>query len=136
MIDDLLISIGFTKVSPPDSSIIKKVKTIFDFIIPSDYQKYLTDFSQFEDNIGKEYVALWKGEQLIQSNIEYEIQVHLPKIFGIGSNGGGELIGINMESKEIILCPFLGFSEENFIKIGDSFTDFLVRLKNEKEWFN
>ena len=73
-----------------------------------------------------------------KNNNEYEITENLENIFGIGGNGGGEFIAIqnlNNKNVKIILCPFIDMKENNFIEIGNSFSDFLIRLNNGEEWF-
>jgi hypothetical protein len=53
---------------------------------------------------------------------------------------GGELIAleyIDINNYRIILTPFILFYEkENHRIIGDSFTDFLMRLDNNEKWFS
>ena len=97
------------------------------------------NFCGNENFIGSEYVALWDAEtELLENNNEYEITETLDNIFGIGGNGGGEFIAIqnlNNKNVKIILCPFIDMKENNFIEIGNSFSDFLIRLNNGEEWF-
>lgn len=104
---------------------------------PIDYRFFLENYNGADLTIGKEYFQLWSIEDVFACNNDYQIQKYLPACFAIGTNLGGEFIGIDFRSNsKIILCPFGDLDYENFIQIGESFTDFFVCLENGKEWFN
>ncbi len=53
-------------------------------------------------------------------------------------NLGGECIALQLTlegSFRVILIPFASLNETDQIVIGDSFTDFFVRLMNGDNWF-
>ena len=138
-IDEILSKNGWIKRNQKmiiDFEIIEKK---IDFILPDDYKNFAEEFYGNENSIGNEYVQLWDWEtELRESNEGYEIFDNLYNIIAIGGNGGGEFIGIqNCENNKlrIILCPFIDMSEENFIEIGHSFSDFLIRLEKGTDWF-
>ncbi|UOE50578.1 SMI1/KNR4 family protein [Mucilaginibacter sp. SMC90] len=108
------------------------------FQLPEDYKFYLENYEPFEGPIGSEYVQFWKADELLEINKGYDITEYLPDVFGIGSNGGGEFIGIEFLSDgthRIILSDLISMETEYFIEIGTSFFDMLVRLDNGREWF-
>jgi hypothetical protein len=116
----------------------KQIEDEIGFELPVDYKKYLENYQGIEESIGEEYVLLWGLEKLSETNIDYGINEFLPNTLGIGSNGGGELIALEYkdDSYRIILTPFMDMDEDNHIEIGDSFSDFLIRLDEGREWFN
>lgn len=70
------------------------------------------------------YFQLWKIDELIQANQEYEIKQYLPNYFGIGGNGSGELIAINLENQKIVAIPFIIMEEKDAWLIAESFENF------------
>jgi hypothetical protein len=121
----------------PDIS-ISEIENAIGFLLPADYIDFLLKFKQFEGPLGPEYCQLWNIENLISTNNDYEILNYMEKTIGIGTNLGGELIAIEkVENNQyrLILTPFNTLSKDDNLTIGDSFTDFLMRLDNGKEWF-
>jgi hypothetical protein len=110
------------------------------FKLPEDYVFFLTNYSGYETFLGDMYFVLWDEAELLSLNEGYEVQYYLPDMLAIGSNGGGEMIGLqNIENSifKIILLPLGSMKEtEQQITIGDSFTDFLRRMNNGENWFN
>jgi len=70
------------------------------------------------------YFQLWKIDELIQANQEYEIKQYLPNYFGIGGNGSGELIAINLENRKIFAVSFIVMEEKDALLIAEGFEDF------------
>ena len=108
------------------------------FQLPEDYKYYLENYGPFGEFIGENFVRLWPGEELAEANDGYEFPEYKPGILGIGTNGGGEFIGIQFRkdgTHRIILSDFLNEEEKYFIEIGTSFLDMLIRLDNGRNWF-
>lgn len=108
------------------------------FELPADYKDFLSRYVGHETPIGEEYIKLWDKENVLSSNRGYAIFENLPDTIGIGDNGAGELIGIEKLSDgalRIILTPFTDLDKQYHIKIGESFTDFLIKLDKGKKWF-
>lgn len=99
--------------------------------LPSDFLSIYTDCNGGEGFIGDEYLILWKGEELISFNEEYEVAKYAPDIFLFGSNGGGEGFGFDIRNKpyKIVQIPFIGMDMETAIKIADNFTQLLEKMK-------
>ena len=122
-----------------------KLKTTFDqveklvnFKLPNDYKTFATNYLEFEDFIGEQNVRLWNFDEIIEINTDYKIITNLPQTLGIGGNGSGEYIAIEHlgdNNLRIVLSPLI-IEREAHIEIGTSFTDFLQRLENRKEWFD
>ena len=114
-----------------------EVENIIDFKLPNDYKTFAFNYLEFEDFIGVQNVKLWDFNEIIEINSDYQIFEYLPKTLGIGGNGSGEFIAIEQlddDRLRIVLSPFI-IEKSAHIEIGTSFTDFLERLENGKEWF-
>lgn len=117
---------------------LKEIEEMIGFNLPYDYNMFIQKYFGYEEFIGKEYVRLWDADELMEQNLGYDIIANLPMTIGIGGNGASECIAIEMKSKNnyrIVLTPFIDLDKQNHIEIGSSFTDFLERLDNGKEWF-
>jgi len=114
-----------------------EVEKIIGFQLPDDYKAFAQNYLEFVDFIGVENVRLWDFDEIIEINTDYQIFKYLTKTVAIGGNGGGEFIAIerlDTDKLRIVLSPFI-IEREAHIEIGTSFTDFLERLQNGKEWF-
>ena len=126
-----------TRTEEPKTT-LKEIEDMVGFTLPSDYSMFIQKYFGYEEFIGKEYVRLWDVDELMEQNLGYDIVDTLPMTIGIGGNGAGECIALEMTSTNnyrIVLTPFIDLDKQNHIDIGSSFTDFLVRLHNGQEWF-
>ena len=126
------------KQTPITQAQVDSIEKLIGFKLPDDYLFFLKNYNGDADFIGNEFVILWDADKLLQSNIKSEILEYLPSTLAIGGNGGGEFIGIEkteLDKINIVLSPFIGLEKINHIIIGDSFTDFLIRLDEKREWF-
>lgn len=94
--------------------------------LPKSYIDFLRKYNGANGDLPIQplYFQLWKIDKLIQANQEYEIKQYLPNYFGIGGNGGGELIAINLENQKIFAIPFIVMEEKDAWLIAESFEDF------------
>ena len=139
-IEEILIEKGWSKREKKASIDFENIEKSIGFKLPTDYKNYVENFYGNENFIGNEYVRLWDVEnELLENNEGYRITEILKNTFGIGGNGSGEFIAIEYiknDNYRIVLSPFIDLSKETFIEIGNSFSDFLNRLKNGKDWFD
>jgi hypothetical protein len=135
----LLSKYNFLKRRVPLTLTFDEIEKLIGFKLPEDYLYFIEHYRGFENFIGNEFVRLWDAEKLIVLNIEHGVFGDLHLTFAIGGNGAGEFIAIeknNLDNIKIIFSPFLDLDAKNNIVIGDSFTDFLERLDNGKNWFD
>lgn len=60
------------------------------FPLPDDYKEFMSWSNGGEGNIGSQYLSLWKIEDVIQLNNDYQVQKYLSgKSLAIGTDGGG-----------------------------------------------
>ena len=117
---------------------IAAVESFFNLKLPKDYVFYAENYLGIDQFIGVEFINLWSIEEIIEANKRYKIVEELPRTIGIGSNGSGEYIGIEIDENENvkIILTALDLDSEYNIEIGDSFTDFLIRLDKGIDWFS
>lgn len=116
---------------------ITGIENFMGFHLPEDYIYFLNNFSGYETHIGHEYVKLWGIDEIIEENSVYRIN-SIPNTLGIGNNGASEFIGIEILDENIyrvVISPYIDLDPEYHIGIGTSFTDFLERLNDNKQWF-
>ncbi|WP_281635799.1 SMI1/KNR4 family protein [Flavobacterium marginilacus] len=116
----------------------KEIENQIGFELPNDYKEFLLNYSFYETQIGEESFKLWDFSKLLEYNMGYEIIANLKMTIGIGDNGGGEFIGLEklVDGKiRIMLTPYIDLDKEHHIEIGNSFTDFLMRMDNGEKWF-
>ncbi|SFC92876.1 SMI1/KNR4 family protein [Flavobacterium phragmitis] len=129
----------FPKRDENSSVEIEDIQMHLKFDLPEDYVFYVENYLGIDQFIGAEFIKLWSLEEIIDANLEYHIFEKLPQTLAIGTNGSGEFIGIEFEDNngiKIILSPFMDLNTQYHVEIGNSFTDFLVRLDNGIEWFS
>ena len=64
-------------------------------VLPNDYIEFMKRHNGGQGDIGETWLILYRLEELQEINDDYEIEVFLPGHIIIGSNGGGELYGID-----------------------------------------
>jgi hypothetical protein len=137
-IESILSKYEIPKRTEPSKVTINGVEDKIGFNLPEDYKYFLNNYQGFGNSIGEEYVNLWGLEDLVEQNEGYFIIEELPGTIGIGSNGAGELIALEIRKEanlKVVLTPFIDLNEEYHINIGNSFTDFLQHLDKGKVWF-
>lgn len=125
------------RIKEPKTSIVE-IEKVLGFMLPSDYKYFIQTYSGYDKFIEKQFIQLWDAGEIIKQNQNYNITNTLPQTVGIGSNGAGEFIAIEKIDKvnyRIVLSPFIELEKQYHIEIGNSFTDFLVKLDNGHEWF-
>lgn len=136
--EQILLDHGAHKRIEMPKIVTAEIEKAVGFILPDDYKTHLQTFQSFEGFIGKEYVYLAAIEELIELNTGYRIFETLPNTLNIGGNRGGSYIAIektSTDSFKIVLGEYIGMNKEDHIDIGDSFSEFLIRLDDGREWF-
>jgi hypothetical protein len=137
-LDDILTKHNWPEMTTPGKVDTADIETKIGFELPNDYKYFISNYTGHETQMGQEFFKLWGKENLMLLNKEYKILEHLPATFGIGDNGGGELIAIEkleIGDFRIILTPFIDLDRQFHIVIGESFTDFLLRIDKGEKWF-
>lgn len=136
------LEIILTKYNFPERTIrpttkIEEIESRIGFPLPDDYKFYLDNYGAYEKFIGPELVNLWNIDELLSRNEDTGIFDNLPLTLGIGNNPSSEFIAIEFtDNYRIVLSPFIDLNKQYHVDIGNSFTDFLVRLDNGKDWLD
>ena len=95
-------------------------------VFPEDYLEFLKWSNGGEGYIRKNYVSLWKVEDLEVLNREYQIQTYLSKGYlGIGTDGGGICYGFCLEKQfAIFKCPLGDLDINEITIVANSIKDF------------
>jgi len=136
--EKILIDHNCLKRTEPPKTKIEEIEEAVGFKLPNDYKTYLQTFQPFDDFIGEECFYLTDIDELIEMNKISPIFNRLPDTLGIGGNGSSELIAIEkigLDSFRVVLTPFIDLDKQYHIEIGNSFSDFLIRLENGRQWF-
>lgn len=134
----LLTKYNFPKRTIQPNTKFEDIQNQIGFPLPADYKYYLENYGEYEAIVGPEFVNLWDFDELLSRNKDTGIFGNLPLTLGIGNNPSSEFIAIEFVKNNdyrIILSPFIDLDKQYHIDIGNSFTDFFVRLDNGKEWF-
>jgi hypothetical protein len=118
-------------------SAIDEVTASLKHSLPTDYLQFLGKHNGGEGFVGEHYLILWKAEELIPLNRNYQVGEYAPGIFLFGSNGGGEGFGFDMHSSgsPVVVIPFIGMKRSSAITVASTFADLFSKLENNTELF-
>ena len=109
---------------PYAGEIIEKINEV---ILPKDYVAFMKNHNGGEGDIGETWLILYPMEELQEINDDYEIEEFLPGHIIIGSNGSGELYGIDNKGNYFNV-PFL-IDEDDLTLLGSDI-EFLAERIN------
>jgi hypothetical protein len=116
--------------NPPatDESLSALVRATSAKPLPKEYIEFLRRVNGGEGFLGDNYARLWRAEELLEFNREYQAAELAPELFLIGSNGGGEAYAFDQSSATsvVFLVPFIGMEYQYIQKIADSFSSFVT----------
>jgi len=138
LLDNILKKYNFPKRTLQAKTSFHQIEQEIGFSLPSGYKYYLDNYMGYEEFIGPELVNLWDIDDLLLFNRSYGIFDNLPLTLGIGNNPSSEFIAIEFIDSHyrIVLSPLIDLDKQYHIVIGNSFTDFFIRLENGKKWFD
>jgi hypothetical protein len=94
--------------------------------LPESYLQLLAVTNGGEGDLGVEpgWISFWSAEEVLDLNQSYELAQHVPGLFGIGSNGGGELIALDSREElpfPVVAIPFSPLDAEDAMVIAPNF---------------
>jgi hypothetical protein len=128
-IEDIIkkISNQWNIISIAELQQISTIEKELGIVFPEDYKTFLKWSNGGEGYIGENYISLWKVENLIILNKEYQIQKYLSNSFlAIGTDGGGISYGFNVSNYTVFKCPFGDLDINEISIVAKSFKDFLI----------
>lgn len=104
-----------------------------DFVPPSDYIEFMKIHNGAEGSIGENsYLQLWRIEELIEANRDYEVETYAPGFFIFASSGGGRAYAFSKSDSSVMYFEFIGMLiSDDPVFCGKDFTSFLTYLFNE-----
>ena len=113
----------FVFSKPYEGTTIDKVNNV---VLPLQYIDFMKQHNGGEGDIGETWLILFPIDELQEINEEYCIEEFLPNHIIIGSNGSGELYGIDADG-EYFNVPAL-IEEEYVVLLGDDIHDLPYRI--------
>ncbi len=112
------------------SGSMETVEDHFGCVFPEDYKTFLQLNNGGEGFVGEQYLILWRVEEIIGLNREYEVAEYAPGLILFGSNGGGEAFAFDIRDKQIkiVVVPFIGMCIENVLFVAFDFNDFITQI--------
>lgn len=97
---------------------------------PEEYQKYMADHGALSGELSIEpgWFELWPADQVAEHNQRYQTEERLPGFWGIGSNGGGEMIAFDAHGR-VFMIPFVPLEAKAAIRIADSWQEFQGKMQ-------
>ncbi|WP_260427998.1 SMI1/KNR4 family protein [Burkholderia stagnalis] len=99
-----------------------------DISLPDDYLAFLRKNDGGEGFLGRDYLILWKAEDIVTFNREYEVDEYAPGLLIFGSNGGGEAYAFDtrVTPMQVVQVPFIGMDLADAIPVAESFSSLLL----------
>jgi hypothetical protein len=106
--------------------------------LPGEYLTLLRYSNGGEGELGVKpgWFQLWPAEEVVALNESYEVEQNVPGFFGIGSNGGGELLAFDTRGGKpwkVVMIPFIPMTAEEAIVIVKDFGVFIQAMGHEYE---
>jgi hypothetical protein len=95
--------------------------------LPEEFIEFLRQGNGGEGFLNGRYAILWRAEELLDFNRDYQTAELAPDLFLIGTNGGGEAYAFDQSfaSSAVFLVPLIGMDYKYAEKIADSFLVFM-----------
>ncbi len=123
---------GELELGPPATDeLLQRVLSSLPLAPPDDYVAFMRGANGAEGPVGAEgYLQLWRLEELIELNREYQVEQFASGLLLFGSDGGGEAYGfLNRDgSVQIVGVPFVPLDIAQARFLGDSFEAFLISV--------
>jgi len=118
---------------PASVAALEAVEAAIGRPLPKDYKDFLLSNDGGEGFISVNYLILWKAEELVGFNREYEVEKYASGFFLFGSDGGGEGYAFDMRGGEpaVVAVPFVGMSLRYASPCAPDFQNFLRTLAEQ-----
>jgi hypothetical protein len=120
----------FTRNGQVSLTDIQMIEQAVNCPLPEEYRAVMRASNGGEGFMGKQYLVLWKAEDILRRNKECEVEEYAPGLLLFGSNGAGEGFAFDLRDKKmpIVVVPFIGMSLKDTITLSQTFFGFLERL--------
>lgn len=108
------------------------IKEINGVQLPKDYLDFMSEHNGGEGAVGENlYMRLYKLEELIDYNNDYEISKYLPNFFIFGTDGGGMLLGYDSKKELYYAVDSCSMDEDDMFYEADSLESFINTMDRE-----
>ena len=120
----------FTRTLGTTEQVLETAEKTLHIKLPDDYRRFVMQSNGGEGFVGKHYLILWKVEELVRFNHDYQVDDYAPGFLMFGSSGGGDGFAFDTKAKpyRVMQVPFIGMSREDAFFVADSFTRLLERM--------
>jgi cell wall assembly regulator SMI1 len=115
---------------PASKESLDSVEREIGWRLPEDYCRFMTRWNGGEGFLGKQYLILWRAEEIAPFNRDYQVNEYAPGILLFASSGGGEAFGFDMRSDQapVVQVPFVGLDLRYAKEVARNFTDLLLKM--------
>lgn len=105
--------------------------------LPSDYLEFLARCNGGGGFLSVQpcYLRLWRAEDLVRNNRDYQIPDYVPRFFGFGDTGGGEFFAFDTRTPQswpVVSIPFIPMDAAEAWTVASSFTELLEHVAASK----
>lgn len=113
----------FTFNNPFEGEAVKEINGVK---LPGDYLEFMKQHNGGEGDTGNVWVIFFRMEELTEINEDYSVEEYLPDSCIIGSNGGGELLGVDTKGNYFTVPAII--DEGDKVILGNYLQEFIVNL--------
>lgn len=130
MSDERVLLGRFNGNEPASPDTLKCLKDKRGRSLPKDYCAFMARYNGGEGFFGKQYLILWRAEELAPFNQDYQVDEYAPGILLFASSGGGEAFGFDLRSDilPIVQVPFVGMHLEQAKVVARNFIELLEKV--------
>ncbi len=128
--NDLLTALNLAE--PASKQDVDAAEAALGFIFPDDFKDFIYSNGAGEGFVGEHYIIFWKISELAHFNSAYQFPIDAPGFIAIATDGGGDAFAFDtrVAPPPIVEVPFIGMSHEDGLRVADSFTHFLQRMRD------
>jgi hypothetical protein len=122
----------FTSAPGAAAQLVEQASKVLGLRLPDDYVAYLKRSNGGEGFVGDAYLVLWKAEELVEFNKDYEMETRAPGLIAFGGNGGGEGFAFDTRSPDmpVVQIPFIGLSLQHALPVAPTFPALFKALRD------
>jgi hypothetical protein len=102
--------------------------------LPEDYRSIMEECNGGEGPVGRQYLVLWRGEEIADFNRDYQVNDLAPGLILFGSNGAGEGFGFDTRDPQlpIVQVPFIVLDLRHAVRVAGSFSELLMKMSRSQ----
>lgn len=117
----------WTRAPGAAAQVLEDLRREVPVTLPEELYAFYARSDGGEGELGGEpgWFSLWRAEDLLALNREYDIAAQYPGYFGFGSNGGGELLALEVSTGRCGRVAMVAFVGGEPLIIAESFLHFV-----------